>query len=431
MSVEQLDETEVDSDSDALPNLMQPGQSPLMPDVGVIGLVPDLWNSPWMPRHQVLTRLGHYFHTVWMEPPKGWRELWLPAEADEDESEFDTSEFSDGYSIFRSGKWLPQLYRPEFLVQYLEKKRLQTIVKELRRKGCKTILLYLWRPEFLYSLDAVPHDVSFYHIDDEYSFSAVEQPMDPQEIAVMERVDQVIVHSPALMEKKGHLSPTTVLVPNGVDYNIFAQPRPEPKDLENIPHPRIGYVGVIKKQLDVDILLELARRHSDWSIVMVGPLGELGEDKVKYDSLREMQNVHFLGNKHRNEISGYMQHMDVCLMCYRIDDYTKFIYPLKLHEYLAGGRPVVASPIRSVQGFADWVQFASNADEWEQAIQTGLSPAETSPQRVEQRKQVAKKHDWNYLTQTIAELMCQRLGPDFVERFSSLSSDAQATRRSN
>jgi hypothetical protein len=73
------------------------------------------------------------------------------------------------------------------------------------------------------------------------------------------------------MEKKGHLNPNSSLAPNGVDYARYAVPWTEPADLGAIPRPRIGYVGIIKAQLDFDLLLTLARRHRDWSFVFVGP----------------------------------------------------------------------------------------------------------------------------------------------------------------
>ena len=61
--------------------------------------------------------------------------------------------------------------------------------------------------------------------------------------------------------------------------------------------------------------------------------------------------MHFLGGKPSKSLGAYPQHFDVCLMPYVIDDYTRYVYPLKMHEYLAGGRPVVSSPIRSVEDF--------------------------------------------------------------------------------
>jgi glycosyltransferase involved in cell wall biosynthesis len=100
-----------------------------------------------------------------------------------------------------------------------------------------------------------------------------------------------------------------------------------------------------------------------------------------------------------------------------VNDYTKFIYPLKLHEYLATGRPIVGSPIRSLQEFAHVIRLAEGADEWSQAIHESMSSAAYSATQVEARQRVARRHDWNVLAELIAQTLCSRLGPAYLERF--------------
>src|SRR5437667_8567412 len=107
----------------------------------------------------------------------------------------------------------------------------------------------------------MPHDLSIYHVDDEYSFSFGEVEISPAERSLLKSVDQVFMHSPALMHKKGGFNPNTEFVPNGVDYRMFATAVPEPEDLRRIPHPRIGYVGYLKRMLNWPLLLELSATH--------------------------------------------------------------------------------------------------------------------------------------------------------------------------
>ena len=133
--------------------------------------------------------------------------------------------------------------------------------RTLAQRGAKTILLSLWRPDYAAALDLVPHHISCYHIDDEYTFSEIEQATDEREETLIRRVDQVFVTSLGLRDKKGHLNPNTLVVPNGVDYAAYVRTWPEPADLAAIPRPRVGYVGVIKKQLDLELLYSLAERH--------------------------------------------------------------------------------------------------------------------------------------------------------------------------
>jgi len=391
------------------------GQSaPLLPDIGVIAFVPEQWGGPWMSRHQVLTRLSQYFHVVWAEPAREWRDLWLGGGKPVDRSHRQEL-LPKGFVVYQPGKWLPQLYRPAALASWTAAERVRRAAALLRRRGCRTIVLYLWRPDFDYVLDHDSYDLSCYHIVDEYSFSPSEQPLDNREVQLIKRVDQVFIHSPALLDRKGHFNPHTLFVPNGVDYRAFATPQAEPADLKEIPHPRLGYVGHIKTQLNLRLLLELATRHSEWSFVFVGPTGYLGMDATLVDQLSELPNVHFLGNKPLETVCAYPQHMDVCLLPYVFNDYTRHIYPLKLHEYLAGGKPVVGTPIRSLEPFGHVIALARTVSEWEESICAALSPTATQVDVVAARRMVAQEHDWNALVKRIAQTICERLGQATIE----------------
>jgi glycosyltransferase involved in cell wall biosynthesis len=271
------------------------------------------------------------------------------------------------------------------------------------------------------ALDVMAYDLSCYHIDDEYTFSAaVKKPIEEREARLISRVDQVFIHSPALLEKKGQLNPQTTFVPNGVDYQAYATPRVEPPDLEPIPHPRMGYVGIIKHQLDLPLLAALAERHRRWSFVLVGPQRHRGERTALIQRLSQMPNVYFLGGKPVDALPAYVQHMDVCMLCYEVREYTQFIYPLKLHEYLASGRPVVGSPIRSLQDFAHVIRLARTTDEWSSALNDMLAPPIHAAAQVEARRHIARRYDWNTLVACIARTLCGRLGPSYLERFESI-----------
>jgi glycosyltransferase involved in cell wall biosynthesis len=379
-----------------------------MRKVGVIALVPDEWEGVWMPRHHLVSRLAPNFDVVWVSPPEGWREHWVPGRSRFLEPQR-FAEIAPRFSVMTSGRRWPQIFRPAWLQRWVTRSRLRAARRYLVERGAKQIILYLWRPEFAEAIDLVRHDASCYHIDDEYSFSDVELPNSIQETELIRRVDQVIVHSTRLMEKKGSINHNTALVPNGVDYEAFATPRAEPPDLARVPRPRIGYVGVIKKQLDLALLLRLARARGDWNFIMVGPARNVTEKEHTLAGLRALSNVHFLGEKPVRALSAYTQYMDVCLMCYEANDYTKYIYPLKLHEYLASGRPVVATPIDSVIEHGDLVTLAQTDSEWIAAIEQALLQQEDIQRRTRQDR--ARAYDWNKLAARVGALILQRVAP--------------------
>lgn len=395
------------------------GSGPLFPDVGIVAFVPEEWGGPWLSRHQVLTRLSKYFQVVWAEPAKRWREFEFGGKKSVDRSARQKI-LPNGLILYQPEKWLPRFGRPGWLASWTSAERGRRAAALLRGWGCKTIVFYLWRPYFDLALDSDAYDLSCYHIVDEYSFSPVEQPLANREIRLIKRVDQVFIHSPALLERKGRFNPNTRFVPNGVDYQAFATPQAEPPDLQMIPYPRLGYVGIIKGQLDFLLLLQLATHHPEWSFVFVGPKGNLGADVALVDQLATLHNVHFLGHKPIEIACAYPQHMDVCLLPYKSNDYTKYIYPLKVNEYLAGGKPLVGTSIRSLLDFAHVMKLANTTEEWIQAITASLMPDALAGDRVGARRAIAKQVDWEMLVRQIAESLCDRLGSPYKEHLDAL-----------
>jgi glycosyltransferase involved in cell wall biosynthesis/ubiquinone/menaquinone biosynthesis C-methylase UbiE len=402
----------------------QPG--PLLPDVGLIALVPEAWNPYWQPRQYVLSRLARYFQVVWVEPAYDWRtslnnlrELRSSLNDGIDTSLIDASS-RPGFQVFRTGARFPWVHRWSWSDRYLMIRVVKRARRILVQRGCQKIILQIWRPTFLAAIAAEGIDLTCYHIDDEYSFSEVEVPLSQMEETLIRRSNRVFVHSPELLAKKGRVNPRTVFFPNGVDYKAYSEPVPEPSDLAGIPHPRIGYTGFIKSHLDWPLLLQLSNEHPEWSFVFVGPLSDRPGPVATLRALTERPNVHFLGAKPARFLSPYPQHFDVCIMPYKSNDYTKYIYPLKLHEYLASGQPVVGTAIPSLAGFAHVIALAKTAEEWSQALHDSLDPIVNSPERCKARREVAREYDWNGLVQWLATEMVQDLGPAYATKFSRL-----------
>src|SRR5262245_30401119 len=123
---------------------------PYLADVGIIALVPEDWNSIWKSRHQILTRLAKYFPIVWCTPPRRWRErqwwreLWRRDEQQNGGNVNGTS--SRNLTIYHPERWLPAVGRPSFLAAWTEQQRLRRARRILLNRGCRKIILYLWRP---------------------------------------------------------------------------------------------------------------------------------------------------------------------------------------------------------------------------------------------------------------------------------------------
>jgi len=117
----------------------------------------------------------------------------------------------------------------------------------------------------------------------------------------------------------------------------------EPQDQAGLPHPRLGFFGVLDERLDVELLDHVARERPDWQLVMVGPIA-----KISTSDLPQRPNIHYLGAKPYAELPAYLSGWDVALMPFARNESTRFISPTKTPEYLAAGCPVVSTPIRDV-----------------------------------------------------------------------------------
>jgi glycosyltransferase involved in cell wall biosynthesis len=393
-----------------------PTAPPRVPEVGLLALPPDRWGGYWGSRHQVLTRLASWFHVVWVDPPREWRELWPTRSLPADSGAAPIPEIP-GFSRYSHPRWLPHFYRPEILARLTSRARWRQARRMLERRGCGAIVLDLWKPYFAPVLDDVPHDLSCYHITDEYTYSPVELPIDPLELSLISRVGQVFILSRSSWAKKAHLNAHSLRLGNGVDYAAFSEARPEPADLAAIPRPRIGYVGSLKEHLDFELLLELTGRHPEWSFVLVGPERYLGGKTAQLARLRALANVHWLGPQPLAGLPAYVQHMDACMLCYVVNGYTKFVSPLKLGEYLAAGRPTVGCALPEFEEFSGVISLARTSDEWSRALVSALEPGECAPQRVEARRSVARGRDWSLIVERIAGAICERLGPPYRQRF--------------
>ena len=191
---------------------------------------------------------------------------------------------------------------------------------------------------------------------------------------LIDSADVVFTGGYSLYEAKKDRHPNIHPFPSSVDRGHFAQARAtdaQPDDQAPIGRPRLGFYGVIDERMDLELIAAVADAHPEWSIVMVGPV-------VKIDpaDLPLRANIHYLGGKTYEQLPVYLGGWDVALMPFAINDSTRFISPTKTPEYLAGGRPVVSTPITDVirhYGDMDAVFVADGAQAFVTACEQALA----------------------------------------------------------
>ena len=365
--------------------------------IGIVALFPEAPGAIWMGRHQIAYRLAQHAHVCWVPPPsKGY----LCGTAD---SQLKTTFVPqcDGVSLVKLGLMRRYLFYPSFLAHQVNQRILDPVVHHLRHEvGCKKIFLYLTRPSQAWALDTKGIDGSCYHVFDEYSFSDQEQPLDRREIDLIRRVTFPVFASEALFERKAAQNQHSILLENGVDLRAFDSVTDIPQDLAEIPSPRIGYCGVVKRQLNLQLLFDLATNNPQYSFPIVGPIGNVSGEEAILESLKGLPNVFFLGGKPVESLPSYMANFDVGLLIYKDNDYTKYISPLKLKEYLASKIPIVSTPIRPILKYQQYVHLARSPAEWEHAIKSSLDVR--SP---ESHRNLLEGMDWSDITARLFDTM--------------------------
>jgi UDP-galactopyranose mutase len=190
---------------------------------------------------------------------------------------------------------------------------------------------------------------------------------------VLDRADVVFTGGSSLYEAKKDRHSNIHCFPSSVDRAHFCKARAhqfDPADQEDLPKPRLGFYGVIDERFDIELLDRIAEARPNWSFVMVGPVVKISEE-----DLPRRPNICYLGGKTYDQLPSYLSGWDVALMPFAMNESTQFISPTKTPEYLAGGKPVVSTPIKDVvrhYGHLEGVKIASTAEEFVEACEQAL-----------------------------------------------------------
>ena len=250
---------------------------------------------------------------------------------------------------------------PETLSEEEREKALETLLTAFLKGEQGPFVRWYYTPMMLPFSRGVEAACTVYDCMDELAnFRFAPPRLLDLERELLAEADVVFTGGYSLFEAKKGRHSNIHPFPSSVDRAHFAKARgidASPDDQAPIGRPRLGFYGVIDERIDLDLLAALADAHPDWSIVMVGPV-------VKIDpaDLPLRANIHYLGGKTYDELPVYLGGWDVALMPFAINDSTKFISPTKTPEYLAGGRPVVSTPITDVIRHYDDVEGVIIAD---------------------------------------------------------------------
>lgn len=180
---------------------------------------------------------------------------------------------------------------------------------------------------------------------------------------LFDRADTVFTGGHSLFKAKRHRHDNIHAFPSSVDIAHFSKARSliaDPADQIALPHPRLGFFGVIDERMDLALVAEIARRRPDWQLVMIGPV-----TKIDPDTLPRHPNIAWLGMKSYAELPSYLSGWDIGIMPFARNESTKYISPTKTPEFLSAGIPVICTSIADVidpYGSLGLAEIADDAD---------------------------------------------------------------------
>lgn len=242
------------------------------------------------------------------------------------------------------------------------------------------LIAWYYTPMMLAFSRHITPDLTVYDAMDELSkFKFAPEHLLSFEQELIDRADILFTGGSSLYEAKKDRHDNVHCFPSSVDRCHFAKARArqfDPADQEDLPKPRLGFYGVIDERFDTELLDKVAEMRPNWSFVMLGPVVKIADE-----DLPRRHNIHYLGGKTYEQLPSYLSGWDVALMPFAMNESTEFISPTKTPEYLAGGKPVVSTPIRDVvrhYGHLEGVQIASTAEEFvagcEKALELSRNP---------------------------------------------------------
>jgi len=299
-------------------------------------------------------------------------------------------------SLLESGNWSPT-YRLFDFFNRINNKRLAAEIKNtIRALGFKNSLFINDNDFFrgLYLKSLLPVREYIFYIRDYLTIQPYFKKFGPRcEMEMIRKADLVVANSGWLADYAGQWNPNSVDIGQGCNLEIFKSGiLPVPEDLKAIPGPIIGYCGAITAmRLDEELLLHMTASLPEMSFVLVGPI----DADFEKSKLRERENVYFLGFRKPEQTAAYISHFTICMNPQLVNLLTNGNYPRKIDEYLAAGKPVIATATQAMEMFRSYTVLCTTKEEYVENIRKLIrEPHWTSEEWKKKRMEFAFTHDW-------------------------------------
>ena len=401
-----------------------PGRRPL----DLVCIAHLWWEWVWQRPQQLMSRLARHYRVLYVEEPhieigpehEGFEveaqpsgvevaRLVLRSDHDTFWRRLEESQIATAGHPFAVSR---DIVEASLMYESIAQPRLEREVADLvaaRRRG--PLVVWLYTPLVLRFAELLRPDLLVYDVMDELrAFRFAPPRLRELEEELLDRADLVFTGGPSMHEVRRDRRPDALLFPSGVDVGHFARALdpdlPVPPAVAGLPHPVIGFFGVIDERSDLNLLASAAAARPDWSWVVIGP-----PLKVQRDGLPRAPNLHYLGKQPYEDLPAYLKAFDVAMMPFALNEATRYISPTKTLEYMAAHRPIVSTPVPDVVSlYGSVVRIAEGPERFVAEIEAALRETDDERERrVAREDRILAGASWDAIADSMRQLIERRL----------------------
>ena len=367
------------------------------------------WDFVFQRPQHLMTRLAEHYDILFVEEPMHT----------EGEARLEKTEVAPNITVCR-----PHTPIQQFGFHDDQLPTLQALLADLVPQD-EAPIVWFYTPMALPLLQVFkPSKVIYDCMDELAMFKNAPKQLLQRESALLNIADVVFTGGPSLYQSKRDRHANAHCFSSSVDAKHFRQAQDRAishPDQAHIPHPRLGFYGVIDERFDANLVASMADAHPDWQIVLVGPV-------VKIDpaTLPKQPNVHYMGQRTYDQLPQFLAGWDVCLLPFAMNDSTKFISPTKVLEYMAAELPCVSTPITDVKvPYGDIVEIAESHQDFIAACERQLALGGDERQGQARRmREIVAGTSWDLTASRMHELIGNAVPGNKVERFFATGQEA-------
>lgn len=272
----------------------------------------------------------------------------------------------------------------------------------IEREGLKEVIFWLYHPLLLHHIPKEKGILIFDAVDDlreHPSFSSSRREIERSYEEIQKRAQVIFTVSKELAQYFSYGRERVYAIRNGVPES-FLHFRAKPlQEIENLPTPILGYVGIMEGRFDRDLIRKLASTLKRGTILLVGPIWE------GLEVLREERRITLLGFRPYHQIPSIINSFHVALIPHKVNRLTNSMDPIKIYEYLALGPPVVSTRVAGVEEFGEVVEIAASSQDFIRRVERVLK----RPGLASLRREAVKDHTWEKRILTMQEILRESL----------------------